>query len=313
MLRKQTVLVLMSICCFAAPGAAQAADPEFYVVTLGTGIPLPNPERGTAATLIVAGDRSVLVDTGRRCMERLVATGRQDASIILFTHFHSDHITEFGELMVNRGVAGVDTPQRVLGPKGTRALVDDFLEVYSRDTEYRVAHHHEHWPPNAMRADVTEALDPGVILDEDGLRITMFNVDHEPIVPAVGYRIDYNGKSVVVSGDTKAIPAMVDAARGADVLVHEAMYVAQLDQARRMLAQGDPRRAAMLDDMMSHHAGTLDIAAIARDAGVKHLVLTHLVPSIPPTDAAERLFTTGMSDIYKGTITVARDGMKIVP
>lgn len=308
---RRTILalaLLVATCCIGAT----AEDQPFYVVTLGTGIPLPNAARGSAATLVVAGDRTVLVDTGRRCMENLVAAGFQSASIVVFTHFHSDHVAGFGELMTNRGIAGIDTPQRVLGPEGTQGLVDDFLNAYRRDTAYRIAHHGDKWPPNAMRAEVNECK-PGVILDEDGLRIIMFNVDHEPIEPAAGYRIEFGGKSIVISGDTKAIPAMVEAARGADVLVHEAMYVAQLNQALRLLQQGDPRRAAMLADLMTYHASTLDVAAIARDAGVKHLVLTHLVPSIPPTEAAERVFTTGMSQIYTGPITVARDGTKIVP
>lgn len=305
--------ILVAVCCTAYAPRAAAEDAPFYVVTLGTGIPLPNPERGTAATLVVAGDRTILVDTGRRCLERLVQAGFQSATIIAFTHFHSDHVAEFGELMTNRGIAGIDTPQRILGPAGTRGFVDDFLNAYKRDTEYRVAHHGEHWPQNAMRADVIEAWEPGVILDEDGLRILMFEVDHEPIEPAVGYRIEFGGKSIVISGDTKAMPAMVEAARGADVLVHEAMNVAQLTAARRGLARSNPRLGELLEDLMDYHAGTLEVAAIARDAGVKHLVLTHLVPSIPPTDAAERAFVQGMSDVYTGKITVARDGTKIVP
>ncbi len=302
--------LLIASCCGSL--AATAEDPPFYVVTLGTGIPLANPARGTAATLVVAGDRTVLVDTGRRSMENLVAAGYQSATIVLFTHFHSDHIAGFGEYMTNRGIDGTDYPQRILGPAGTQSLVDDFLKVYGRDTEYRIAHHHEHWPVNAMKADVKECA-TGVILDEDGLKITMFDVDHEPIVPAVGYRIDFAGKSVVISGDTKAIPKMVEMSKGADILVHEAVNMAMLENPRRMLQQSDPRRAAMLEDMISHHSSTLDIAAIARNAGVKKLVLTHLVPSIAPTDAAERVFAQGMSEIYTGPIVVARDGMKIVP
>jgi len=304
------VFAFLGMICHGPISAAE--DPPFYVVTLGTGIPLPNPARGTASTLIVAGDRTVLIDTGRRVLENLVAAGFQSATFVVFTHFHSDHISDFGEYMVNRGVDGVDVAQRILGPAGTQSLVDDFLKVYSRDTQYRVDHHHEHWPTNAMKADVKECT-PGVILDENGLKITMFDVDHEPIVPAVGYRIGFAGKSIVVSGDTKAIPKMTEMAKGADILVHEAMNAAMLENPRRMLQQTDPRRAAMLDDMMSHHSNTLEIAAIARDAQVKKLVLTHLVPSIAPNDAAERAFVQGMAEVYSGEIIVARDGLKITP
>ncbi len=305
------VLLVAGVLCAHAPSAA-AEDSPFYVVLLGTGIPLPNPARGSASTLVVAGKRTVLIDTGRRCMENLVAAGFQDASIVLFTHFHSDHFADFGEFMVNRGVAGATTPARVMGPAGTRGLVDDFLKLYSLDTTYRVAHHGEHWPAGAMQADVKECA-PGVILDEDGLKITMFDVDHAPIVPAVGYRIDFQGKSVVISGDTKPTPKMVEMARECDVLVHEAMNVQMLTVVRAGLRTADPRRGQMLEDLMNYHSGTLEVAAIARDAKVKHLVLTHLVPSIAPTDGAERIFTQGMSAIYTGPISVGRDGMKIVP
>lgn len=289
-----------------------AEDNRFYVVLLGTGIPLPNIERGTAATLVVAGKRTVLVDTGRQCMENLVAAGFQDASIVLFTHFHSDHFAGFGEYLVNRGVAGMSTPQRVLGPAGTKGLVDDFLKLYARDTEYRSAHHGKNWPADAMKADVKECT-PGVILDEDGLKITMFDVDHAPIVPAMGYRIDYAGKSIVISGDTKPTPKMTEMAKDCDVLVHEAMNVRMLTAVRNGLRTADPRRGQMLEDLMNYHSGTLEVAAIARDAKVKKLVLTHLVPSIAPNDGAERGFVQGMGEIYSGPIIVGRDRMTVTP
>lgn len=306
----------LAVAVFAAvaaqvPAAADSSGP-FYVVTLGTGIPIPNPDRASAATLIVAGERSILIDTGRNALIGLVGSGLQSASIILFTHFHSDHIAGFGELMVGRGIAGVDTPQVVLGPVGTQGLVDDFLAVYSRDTSYRVTHHGEHWPANAMKADVTES-EAGVIYDEDGLRITMFDVNHEPIFPAVGYRIDYAGKSVVVSGDTRKSEKLIEMAQDCDLLVHEAMNAPLLNRLIPGLKRGNPRQAAMLEDMMSHHTAASEVAEIARDAKVKQVVLTHLVPSIPPTDAAEKAFTMGLDKIYSGPIHVARDGMRFTP
>src|SRR5262245_62016765 len=113
---KRAITVLLLAALYCGPFAASAEDPPFYVVTLGTGIPLPNPARGTASTLVVAGDRSIMIDTGRRCMENLVAAGLQSVTFITFTHFHSDHIAGFGEYMMNRGVDGVDVPQRILGP-----------------------------------------------------------------------------------------------------------------------------------------------------------------------------------------------------
>ena len=191
-------------------------------------------------------------------------------------------------------------------------MLDDYLMVYSRDTAYRIAHHHENWPVDAMKAKVKECR-AGVILDEGGLKITMFDVDHAPIVPAVGYRIDYRGKSIVVSGDTKPTPKMTEMAKDCDVLVHEAMNLKLLTPVRNAMRTGNPRQGQMLEDLMNYHSGTLEVAAIARDAKVKKLVLTHLVPSIAPNEGAERAFVQGMSEIYAGPIVMGRDGMKIVP
>ena len=302
----------------ASPAAAQpmqrqrVVPPEggMAVVLLGTGIPLPNPDRATAATLILAGSHAILVDTGRNAVVRLAATGRDDVSLVLFTHYHSDHIAGFPEILVNRGIAGATEPLAVIGPPGARAVVDGFRAAYALEDGYRVAHHGEHWSSAGASAAVTEA-EPGVVWEKDGLRVTMFAVDHAPVAPAVGYRFDYAGKSVVVSGDTKRSEKLVEMARGADLLVHEAVDRQTVEQALAMLRQAAPRRAAMTEDMMSHHTSTLELAAIARDAGVEKLALTHLVPTIPPTDAAEASFVRGMAEIYTGPIVVGRDGMVV--
>lgn len=291
---------------------SEGAAPPFHAVLLGTGIPIPNPDRACAATLVVAGETTVLVDTGRGALTRLVSAGYNDVSMILYTHFHSDHISELGEIMVNRTIAGADKPMTVLGPKGADEVVKGLLAGFARDNEYRKAHHGEHWHEAGMRADVTE-FEPGVIYDNGGLKITMFDVDHEPIEPAVGYRFDFAGKSIVISGDTVATPRMTEAARGCDVLIHEAIDVETIRRGQAMVQRTDPRRAALIEDLLDYHTPTLDLARIAQEAGVKKLVITHLIPSIAPSDAPEKNFIRGMSEIYSGPIVVGRDLMKIVP
>jgi ribonuclease Z len=189
-------------------------------------------------------------------------------------------------------------------------VVDGFRAAYALEDSYRVAHHGEHWSSAGASAAVTEAQ-PGVVWDQGGLKVTMFDVEHQPVVPAVGYRFDYNGRSVVVSGDTKKAASVIEMSRGADLLVHEAVDRQTIDQALQMMQRAQPRRAAMTADMMSHHTTTLELAEIARDAGVKKLAITHLVPSIPPTDAAEANFVRGMKEIYSGPIVVGRDGLVI--
>jgi ribonuclease Z len=306
------VLVLAAVLIAGLPSAASAAqEAAFEVFLVGTGIPLANPDRGTAATMVVAGPHAVLVDAGRNVFSGLARAGAPQPTLVLFTHYHSDHIAGFPELLVGRGIAGASEPLPVIGPEGAARVVAGFAEAYALEQGYRVAHHGEHWPTAGASATVTEAEGDGVVFDRDGLRITMFAVDHDP-VPAVGYRFDRDGRVVVISGDTRKVPAMVERARGADLLVHEAVDRALLEPRIPMLRQANQRQAALLEDMLSHHTSTLEVAEIARDAGVKRLALTHLVPSIPPTEDAERNFVRGMAEVYAGPVVVGRDGMRIV-
>lgn len=282
------------------------------MITLGTGIPLPNPDRATAATLVVVGDRSFLVDTGRGSFVRLAGAGYRDVSAVLYTHFHSDHIADLGEIVVARAIGGADKPLKVLGPKGTQEVVTGLLAGYKYDTQYRVVHHPGKYSGAGASCDVEEHTE-GVIYEEDGLKITMFDVDHEPIVPAVGYRFDYDGKSIVISGDTKKNANLQKYAEGCDILVHEVMNANLLNGMLRGLKRANPRMGEMLEETMGHHTSTIEVAEIARDAKVKKVVLTHFLPSMPATDAAEKNFIRGMSDVFTGEIIVARDGMTVVP
>ncbi len=163
-----------------------------------------------------------------------------------------------------------------------------------------------------MKADVQE-VEAGTVYDEDGLTIRMFNVDHAPIEPAVGYRFDWNGTSVVISGDTVKSDNLIEAAKGCDILVHEAMNETPLNAVRRGMQRNNPRMAQLLTDAMDYHTPTLQVAEIARDAGVGKLVLTHLLPSITPNERNEAVFVRGMADIYDGPILVGRDLMRITP
>ena len=297
----------------AQPPARPRVDPPeggIAVVLLGTGVPIPNPDRATAATLVLAGNQAVLVDTGRNAVVGLNATGRDDVSLIVYTHYHSDHIAELGEILVNRAIFGATEPLPVIGPKGVIEVVNGFRAAYALEDGYRVAHHGEHWSSAGASAAAQEKL-PGVVWEKDGLKVTMFDVDHAPVIPAVGYKFEYNGKSVVVAGDTRKTASTIEMSRGADLLVHEAVDRGTLDGLLPMLERSNPRRAAMTRDMMSHHTTTIELAEIARDAGVKKLAITHMVPSIPPTDAAEANFTRGMAAIYSGPIVMGRDGMVI--
>lgn len=312
--------ISMTLIAFSISAAAMAQLPGFgppqpavpltgmHAILLGTGVPLPNPDRAAASTLVVVNGKTFMVDTGWNSLVKLTQAGYQDADVVLYTHFHSDHYDGLGQLFMNRGVAGADKPLKVLGPKGSKAVIDAVIASCAIDVGYRKAHHGDKWSDNAVAADVTEC-EPGVIYDQDGLRITMFNVDHHPIDPAVGYRFDYDGKSVVISGDTVKSASLIEAAKDCDLLIHEAMDDRLLKGVLPALTRVDPRRAEMLTELIDYHCPTLDVAAIARDANVKKLVLTHLVPSIPPQEGPEANFIRDMAAIYTGPIVAGRDNM----
>ncbi len=283
-----------------------------HAILLGTGCPLINPERATGSTLIVVNGKTFMVDTGWNSLVRLTQAGYQHPGVVLYTHFHSDHYDGLGQVFINRGIAGADQPLSVISPKGGKAVIDAVIASLAADVGYRKAHHGDKWSDEAVAADVKE-FDEGTVYDADDLKIIMFPVDHHPIEPAVGYRFEYGGKSIVISGDTVKCDRLIAESKGCDILIHEAMDDRMLKAILPGLTKTDPRRGAMLTELIDYHTPTLQVAEIARDAGVKKLVLTHLVPSIAPIDAAEKNFIRGMAEIYPGPIAIGRDLMTFTP
>lgn len=320
--RRAAALAALALLGGATPAGAQIGpppvrtlDPEagLSVILLGTGIPIPQPQRASACTAVIAGDRLFLVDTGRNCVSPLRQAGIADVDGIFYTHYHSDHVIGLGEILLNLAIGGVDRRIPVRGPAGAREVVDGIVAAYRLDVGYRVAHHGDKFSEAVMRPAVAEH-EPGAVYSEGGLEVVMFPVCHEPIDPAVGYRFEYRGVVVAVSGDTRVCPAFADGVRGADLLVSEVSNRALWGQALALArAAGDVRRTEMIQEGLEYHAESLALARMARDAGVRKLALTHFFPSIPPTDQAEAAFVRGMDDHFDGPIVVGRDGMEVVP
>lgn len=292
------------------------ADP-FEIVFLGTGSPLPSAERCGAGNVVVAGAANVLVDCGWGAARRLIPAGVRPVSIdtAIFTHMHTDHMTDFPDLLFQRWTGGATRPLRVYGPEGTHEMVEGFLLALRRDIGFRLAHHGDKLSADGIKVEVVEvpvSATPAQFLEIDGLCVESFEVDHFPVVPAFGYRFSYGERSAVLSGDTAFCDSLLAAARGADLLVCEALNTGMLDQRIAALkAMGMTREAALFADIPSYHIATAEIARLARDAGVGELVLSHIIPPIS-TDAAQvEAFTTGMGDIYRGSIRVARDTQRI--
>lgn len=283
------------------------------VVLLGTGSPRAFYGRAKPGVVVLAGAKAFLVDCGGAAVDQLIKAGvmPQRISDVLFTHHHYDHNSAFFDVFITswrthitpeRVYEGRSTPMQVYGPETTKAIIGKMRESFEFDVKLRVSYNLSE--EAGSQIEYTEQNE-GVVYDKDGIRITAFEVDHRPVYPAVAYKFEYNGKSVVISGDTIPVPNMVKYSQRADLLVHEAYNKAWLDG----LIGQYPDYARALSNPAKYHTTTLEAAEIARQAEVKHLVLTHHIPAPAAEEAAEQAYIAGMRDIYTGLITVGRDLM----
>lgn len=291
-----------------------------HVGLCGTGSPFPDPTRAGPCTAVIAGDRLFVVDTGEGSARNLGYMGLSASKIeaILLTHFHSDHIDGMGPFLLQRwGLGTFETPTPVYGPPGIETVVDGFRAAYVLDFGYRVAHHSPKiMPPGGSGGKgMPFALQPRdkdtpiVVLDDKGLKITAFRVDHSPVDPAVGYRFDYKGRAVVITGDTKKAPSVAEMSKGADLLVHEALQPKLVKVLEDEFAQkGIANTAQIMRDILNYHTTPEEAAAQAAEAGVKELVFNHIVPPLP-FRYAYPAFVGDAAQFFKGPMTVGEDGM----
>ncbi len=283
------------------------------VLVCGSAGPLPHPTRERPCLAVFAGGRFHVVDAGPGSWNNL-AQWRVDGSrvgAVLLTHLHSDHIGELGEVDLQTWVAGRPSPLRVFGPTGVEGVVAGFEQAYALDTGYRITHHGAELLNPERGRMMPMPVSSGVVLEQEGLVVTAFAVDHDPVKPAFGYRFDYRGRSVVVSGDTTKDPRVVEAARGADVLLHEAQadhIVARIEAAAR--AADRPRIAKIMSDIPDYHTTPVQAAEVANEAGVGLVVFYHLTPP-PPVALLERIYVRGVSDVRPDGWLLGDDGLLV--
>ncbi len=287
------------------------------VVICGAGSPMPDPLRSGPCVVVIAGTRIMVVDVGSGSVRHFAPAGIPVGKVadVFITHFHSDHIDGLGELALQRWGNGANTePMPVHGPAGIEQVVAGFNTAYTQDFSYRIAHHGTTiMPPSgegsaAVPFDLPAEGQGTVVLDVDGIKVTAFSVTHAPISPAVGYRFDYKGRSVVISGDTVKSANLQKFATGADLLIHEALN----EQMVKILTDGAHEAGAanieqITKDILGYHTTPVQAGEIAQAAGVKQLVLYHIVPPLP-IRPMERMFVKGVSDVYSGPVLVSRDG-----
>jgi ribonuclease Z len=242
------------------------------VILLGTGSPIPSPNRAGPATLVKAGGMNLLADCGRGVVMRLAAVGVGPAAVsaVLLTHMHSDHITDLNDVITTHWVMNTaPTPLKVFGPKGAKALVEATLAMLAFDVKYRLDHHED---LNAGPNVETTELEPGDSFTIGDCSISAHRTDHSPVFPTLGYRIEHADGVVALAGDTVPCPELDVLCKDADVYVQT---VIRDDLVKRVPLQ-------RLQDILDYHSTVEQAAQTAERAGVRTLMMTHYVPNLMP-------------------------------
>ncbi|MGO1120815.1 MBL fold metallo-hydrolase [Rhodovibrionaceae bacterium A322] len=274
------------------------------VTLLGTGCPQCSTKRMGPANLLEHNGKSVLVDCGSGVTQRLLGAGSSSAAIdaVLLTHLHSDHIIDLYQLIQTAWHQGRDRPQRFFGPKGTRKYLTGLMALWKEEREMRIAH--EQRPSvAALDLEITEIESDGPFLDLDGLRISAVTVEHAPVKSAFGFVFEAEEDGVqqkaAFSGDTRYCKALIEASKGADILVHECFVHRELPVIEGV------RSAETLAAMAAYHTVSDEVGQVAREAEVKFLLLNHFVP----VDFDRQAVAADVSADFKGPFAIGEDLM----
>jgi len=282
------------------------------LVILGTGAgpspTVPGRTRHMTSHVMVSNATAYVLDCGLGVTNQFARTGIPFTAIrsILITHHHPDHNIEYGPFLLLSWVQGSPSPVRAFGPPPLKQMTEDFLRAYKATIDFWV----EDLKVKPLVApDVKEVLTPGVVMQDQNVKVAATIVQHPPVRPALAYRFDFQDRSIAFSGDTAPTEMVARLAEGVDILVHEAMYVPALETyLRDRISKGVPIR---LDDYMAHmkvdHSPVEDVGRIAQEAGVKTLVLSHLTPGIDGIQ--DERWRDLAAKQFKGKIVVARDLM----
>ncbi len=304
---KFLILSALSAAFFSTSVVAQG---DFQVTLLGTGDPIPRVDRFGPATLVEVNNQKLLFDVGRGATQRLVQLNipLRDVDGVFLTHFHSDHVNGLADLWMTGWIppwfGRRSEPFEVWGPVGTKAMLDHMEIAFSENTRVRIPD--ELLPPEGIDTLAHEFDEDGVVFEKDGVVVTAFAVEHgELIKPSYGYRVDYDGRSVVISGDTTFDENLIAAAEGADLVIHEVALVSD-----ELLASSEQIRR-----IVAHHTLPEEAGIVFDRIGPKLAVYTHLVllsnpPEFPEAPLASLLTRTRVN--YDGPLIVGEDLMTFI-
>jgi ribonuclease BN (tRNA processing enzyme) len=287
-------------------GLAQTARTRLVLLGTGGGPRVTAMGRAKPATLIVANGIPYVIDCGDGVALQLARAGvaLDTLRYVFITHHHSDHNLDYGNLIYDAWAAGLRKPLDAYGPPPLVAMTDAWFQLNRFDIETRIA--------DEGRVDLRKLVTPhefardGQVMRNEDVKVTAARVRHPPIEQAYAYRFDCADRSIVISGDTAYSPELVALAKGADVLVCEAMHLGGLEA----LLKKVPNAATLRQHLLASHVVTEDAGKMAAEAGVKTLVLSHLVPGDDPS-ITEAMWAEGARKHFGGAIVVGRDLLEI--
>lgn len=292
------------------PSRATAQSPagtRTRLILLGTGGgPRPRKNSFASSQAIIVNGVAYVVDCGNGVAIQLARAGVPLPTLrhVFVTHQHSDHNADYGNLLLLAWTSGLKTRVDTWGPPPLVRMTRLFLAMNAYDINTRIAD--EGKVPLAPLVHAHDLTRGGVVMRDENVTVRCVLVDHPPVKPAFAYRFDSRDRSIVISGDTKHSNALVRLAQGADVLVHEALYVPGVDR----LAARVPNAATLKSSILSHHTSVEDAGRVAQAAGVKTLVLSHFVPPDDP-EITDQMWAEGARSTYEGRIIVGKDLMEI--
>ena len=279
------------------------------LILLGTaGGPTPKVDRSAPAQAIVVDGVIYVIDCGNGVARQMVRARLDLGAIrdVFITHHHSDHDADYGNLLSLAWATDLHTRVDTWGPPPLEAMTRLFLEMNATDLDIRARD--EGRPPLGSLIFPHEIRNAGVVMQDERVKVTAALVQHPPVVPAFAYRFDCPDRSIVLSGDTRPSENLIWLARGADVLVHEVMYLPALEQ----LIAGEPDAKRLREHLLASHTSAEEVGRVATEAGVKTLVLTHFVPAGAPTPAVpDEVWRAAVTPHFKGELVIGRDLMEL--
>lgn len=277
------------------------------LILLGTaGGPRPRETRSGPAQVIVINNTAYVIDCGDGVARQLVLANVPLAKIghVFLTHHHSDHNADYGNLLLFAWISGLQSRIDAWGPPPIDEITRQFFKMNEFDITTRIAD--EGRVPLIPLVHVHEFIEGGVILEDENVKVTAVSVPHPPIEIAFAYRFDAKDRSIVISGDTAYSTALIELARGADVLVHEVLYPSAIERLVAALPNPDQLKKSIL----AHHTTAEDVGRVAHAAGVKTLVLSHFVPAEDPA-VTDAMWVAAAKEHYSGEVIVGKDLLEI--